>query len=228
MLKKISAVLLALLLPVYALADLAWPTPETPGQEQLATYISHVNEYQALRSSAAINSLFELYPSFAVMGVTAQDMAEIPENVEMTFTLEQDSIGTLQLRSSQAELFTALAASCIQAASPSAITAEDAAAAVSTCMSRVKASPGNSFEDTVIPLPGVVPRVYYAYYPNQYHDGVDWLQMTLIFPMPGSTEAAPLTTPAPTAVPDEAYDGSDFDGGTHLEIFVTPTPEPDM
>ena len=87
----------------------------------------------------------------------------------------------------------------------------------------------HSFEEEVIDLQGSQPRAYFAYYPNQYGDGKSWLQMTLIFARPGSEEAGLSladATPAPHA--DEEYEGYfSHDNYTHLEIFATPTPEPD-
>ena len=85
----------------------------------------------------------------------------------------------------------------------------------------------HSFEEPVNELQSDQPRAYFAYYPNQFGDGNSWLQMTLIFARPGSPEAfvlVPSTTPEP-----DAEDGVwlSQDNYTHLEVFVTPTPEPD-
>lgn len=217
-----------LLLPCAALADLTWPEMTTPGQQQLQQYIDLVNQNQSQQSRGWVNSIFECYPTFAVLGMTTLDMAEMPEGIELSFTLNQDSIDMLQLRVSDPTRFAALAASCIQAASPHAINLEEAIVTPTARAEQAIKNPGNSFEDVIDDLNGLAPRVYYAYYPNQYRDGVNWLQLTLIFPLPGSTEADAITatTPAPDSSTEE-YDGYDYDGGTHLEIFLTPTPEPD-
>ena len=87
----------------------------------------------------------------------------------------------------------------------------------------------HSFEETVSDLQSDQPRAYFAYYPNQYGDGRHWLQMTLIFARPGSEGGGIVladATPAPST--DEEYEGYfSQDNYSHLEIFATPTPEPD-
>lgn len=233
MTKRIIALLCALLLPAAALADIVWPTPPDDGQAELQAFIDSVNQNQIQQGYQPVNSLFECYPTFAALGITAQDMAEIPEGVEMTFTLEDGHLDMLTLRVSDLHSFAALAASCIQAASPET-SLEDALVDPTYHANLALANPANSFEDTVELANGLAPRVYYAYYPNQYKDGVDWLQMTLIFPLSGAEGSSLSVTPTPEngqnwsdAEYDSDYGGYDYDGGTHLEIFTTATPEPD-
>lgn len=229
MVKRLCALLCALLLlPASALGEISWPEPLTTGQTLLREYIDRVNQNQSQQNRGWVNSMFECYPTFAVLGMTALDMAEVPEGVELSFTLNSDSLDTLQLRVNDPTRFASLAASCIQAASPTTSTLEDALADPTAYAEKAISNPGNSFEDTIDDLNGLTPRVYYAYYPNQYRDGVNWLQMTLIFPLAGSAEASATTPePPPSADPSLEYEGYDYDGGTHLEIFVTATPEPD-
>ena len=81
---------------------------------------------------------------------------------------------------------------------------------------------------------GTIPRVYYAYKPNEYHDGANWLQMTLIFPLEGAWDGEGLivgTEEDREYVPEDAdpdYEGyMSSDDYTHLEVFETATPEPD-
>ena len=82
---------------------------------------------------------------------------------------------------------------------------------------------------------GDVPRVYFAYYPNQYRDGVNWLQMTLVFPAAGEWNGESSLGIAEenqgTGLPEDAdpdYEGYwSKDDYTHLEVFETATPEPD-
>lgn len=233
MIKHLLALLCALLLPACALGDILWPADMDAGQTELKAYIEQVNQGQLQQSHRPVNSLFECYASFASLGVTAGDMAELPEGVEMTVTLEAGHLDTLTLRASDPGAFTALAASCIHAASPE-ITLEEALADPAYHANKATNSPENSFEDAVELANGLTPRVYYAYYPNQYKDGIDWLQMTLVFPMPGAEGGSLYATPEPSAAHiqgdselDADYDGYDYDGGTHLEVFTTATPEPD-
>lgn len=239
MAKRLAALLCVLMfLPALALAELSWPENATQGQLLLQGYVSRVNDNLAQLGRGTVNSIFECYPGLAVMGVTAADGADSPEGVEMTFTLYEDRINILQLRVNQPELFAALAGSCIQACSPTVTTLEDAQKEPANCAAKAQTEPGNSFEDEVVELNGPAPRVYYAYYPNQYQDGVNWLQMTLVFPQDQSGDVAVVTVtenPPMTSTlyyTDEngevvGYEGVPYDGGIHLEVFITPTPEPD-
>ena len=103
-------------------------------------------------------------------------------------------------------------------------------------VAKAKKDPQKSFEETVEELQGTTPRVYYAYKPNQYRDGTDWMQMTLIFPMAGAwdgeeglilgTEEEQGQAPPDDADPD--YEGYySQDDYNHFEVFTTATPEPD-
>lgn len=228
-LKRICALACVLaLLPLVSVAEIAWPGAKTEGQRLLREYVERVNRNQGEMNRGQINSIFEYYNTFAVLGVTNIDMAEIPDGVELSFSLYPDSLNTLQLRVNDPSRFAHLAASCIQAASPTAITLEEALAAPQKRAKAAQDAPENSFEDAIDYGNGTAPRVYYAYYPNQYRDGVNWLQMTLIFPLAGSADAQVFVTSAPESVDsDDIYGGYDYDGGTHLEVFTTATPEPD-
>lgn len=229
MLKRICALICALaLVPMAAGAEIVWPGEKTEGQRLLRAYVERVNRNLGEMNRGQINSIFEYYTTFAVLGVTNLDMMEIPDGVELSFSLYNDSLNTLQLRVNDPSRFAPLAASCIQAASPTAITMEDAMKAPTERAKRAQDAPDNSFEDAIDYGNGMAPRVYYAYYPNQYRDGVNWLQMTLIFPLAGASDAGVFVTSSPdSAGSDAMYEGYDYDGGTHLEIFTTATPEPD-
>lgn len=227
---RLAALLAALLLiAVPARADIAWPQAATAAQTELQAYVGRVNENLLSLGQAPVNSLFECYTFSATLGVTAWDNAEIPEGVELSFTLYGDTLNKLVLRVSDADRFPALAAACIQAASPNASVLKDVMADPTRYARKAKTEPSNSFEDEVLELNGPSPRAYYAYYPNQYHDGVNWLQMTLIFPLAGYEEAGVAATPSPssseTNVEFEGYFSSD--DLDHLEVFTTATPEPD-
>jgi len=218
----------AMLLPCAVQAEITWPGAQTAGQTMLREYVERVNRNLGEMNRGQINSVFEYYTTFAVLGVTSLDMAEIPEGVELSFSLYEDGLNTLQLRVNDPTRFAPLAASCIQAASPTAIVLEDAMKAPAQRAKAAQENPANSFEDRIDVGNGTAPRVYYAYYPNQYKDGVNWLQMTLIFPLAGYGDAQVFVTPAPDVTGgDEEYEGYDYDGGTHLEVFTTATPEPD-
>ena len=119
------------------------------------------------------------------------------------------SLNTLIVRSSDPDRFAAVAAACIVAASPSTTTFTAELKGTTVYADKVKKAPTDSFADTVSDLNGTSVRTYYAYYPDQYQDGVSWLQMTLIFPLEGYEDAGIDVTPAPdvTAAPDDEYEG---------------------
>lgn len=233
--RKLTALLLVLMMTAgTALAEMKWPKLNTAGQEQLQAYVLRANEALTAQGQGNVNSIFEFYETFATMGVTAADNAEVPENVEMTFLLDAEGVRTLQLRVSDAGRFAPIAAACVQAASPTAIALETALAEANGYVQRTLDAPYTTFADEVNDLQGTSPRVYYAYYPNQYSDGVDWRQMTLVFPLPGSADAPLTVTPEPAAALDA--DGNEVysmntrtyeEEYQHLEVFVTATPEPD-
>ena len=233
--RKVAALLVLLMMTATsALAEIQWPRLTTAGQEALRAYVERVNENLTAQGQPVVNSIFELYETFAVMGVTASDNAEVPEQVEMTFLMGAEGLQSLQLRVGDAGRFAAIAAACVQASSPTAIALNTALADASQVVQRTLDAPYTAFEDEVSTLQGASPRVYFAYYPNQYSDGVDWRQMTLIFPLPGSEDAPLAVTPEPAVVLDA--DGNEVysmntrtyeEAYQHLEVFVTETPEPD-
>ena len=149
------------------------------------------------------------FPTLASLGVTTQDGAEVPEEVEITVTMDTDSMTKLVLRCLDPDQFSVLAAACIHAAAPSASDYAAELQAADKYASRVKAAPDNSFEDTVNELQGDSVRTYYAYYPNQYQDGNSWLQLTLIFARSGSSDTGVYVTPVPdpAATASDEYEG---------------------
>lgn len=239
--KKATAVLLALVLLLsLACAEIAWPSPLTGGQAALRHYVETVNLTLTQMGSGTIDMQYEMYSGFASLGM---DGADSPENVEMYFLLGDDSLHSLTLRLCDADRFEQVAAACLHATSPATIPLEDArtlTAKYADVMRKDQASAladptshmTHSFEESVIDLQGSQPRSYFAYYPNQYGDGRSWLQMTLIFARAGSGDASLVTaeaTPAPSTGEGEDELSGFFaqDNFNHLEIFATPTPEPD-
>lgn len=229
--RKLAIWLMVLaMLTAPALAEINWPGAATEAQKQLQTYVGRVNENLTTLGQGKVNAVFEWYETFASLGVTAQDNGELPEGVEMTFLMDGQGLQSLQLRVSDSARFTALAAACIQASSPDAITLEEAMSAPSACAQRTADSPYAAFEEPVNATPGEATRLYWAYFPDEYSDGVNWWQMTLVFPLPGSEGAPVSVTPEPVVMvgEDTEYDANlQSDEFTHLEVFVTATPEPD-
>ena len=229
--KKLISLLLCLLMLTSASAEIQWPAAMTSGQAALRNYVDTVNLTLAQQGAGVIDMQYELYTAFASLGM---DGADAPETVEMYFQLGDGGLHSLTLRLCDADRFEKVASACLAAAS-SAITLESARSLVAgyaDVMRKDKASDDmtHSFEEPVNELQSDQPRAYFAYYPNQFGDGNSWLQMTLIFARPGSAvndlAVAGLTPPPPTE--DVEYEGFFAqDNFNHLEIFTTPTPEPD-
>ena len=229
--KKLISLLLCLLMLTSASAEIQWPAAMTSGQAALRNYVDTVNLTLAQQGAGVIDMQYELYTAFASLGM---DGADAPETVEMYFQLGDGGLHSLTLRLCDADRFEKVASACLAAAS-SAISLESARSLVAgyaDVMRKDKASDDmtHSFEEPVNELQSDQPRAYFAYYPNQFGDGNSWLQMTLIFARPGSAvndlAVAGLTPPPPTE--DVEYEGFFAqDNFNHLEIFTTPTPEPD-
>ena len=233
--KKLAALLLCLMLTTAALAEIEWPAALTSGQAALRHYIDKVNLTLTQQGAGVIDMQYELYPTFASLGM---DGEETPDTVEMQFRLGEGGMYSLVLRSWDPDKFQQTAAACL-AASTSATSLEAADAIVKNYADVLRADladakSGNamthSFEETVSDLQSDQPRAYFAYYPNQYGDGRHWLQMTLIFARPGSVDgsiSAVGATPPP-ATSTEEYEGYfSQDNYSHFEVFASPTPEPD-
>ena len=186
MIKRFLALLCCLLLAAsVAQAAIDWPVLTTQGQQAAQTYIAQVNANLSSLGAANINSLFECYPVIMSLGITAQDNADTPEGVELSLQLQEEGMVSLTVRSIYPDSFGALAGSCVQAADPSR-TLEDV-------MGETDWYQGDTL------------RVYYAYRPDEYSDGNNWLQAVLIFPFTGLPTAQPTLEPTatPTLIPDE-------------------------
>ena len=234
--KKLLSLLLCLLMASTACAEIEWPAAMTSGQAALRNYVDTVNLTLAQQGAGGIDMAYELYAAFANLGM---DGAEAPETMEMYFLLGDGGLHSMTLRMCDADRFEQVASACLAAAS-SGVSLESARTAVASYadvmrqdLNAKQSTPENamthSFEEEVNELQGDQPRAYFAYYPNQFGDGNFWLQMTLIFARPGSTGDLALAelTPAPAAA-DNEYEGYFAqDNYSHLEVFATPTPEPD-
>ncbi len=256
MMKRLAALLLAILMmPAAALADIAWHSAPPAVQQHVQPYVRAVNAVLSELDAGVVDMAYEVYPAFVSLGIDGIALPDDPSAtlvlpVEMQFSLSTEGLYSLTLRVSDIDRFADVAAACLHACSPAGIPLERAQAiarsyasvalADRSAMQRDPATAiTNSFEEEVVDLQGNQPRAYFAYWPDQYGDGVTWLQMTLIFPLPGSTGGALVlsTTPEP-GTEDHFIDpdaDSDYEGYlpapnenvNHLETFATPTPEPD-
>ena len=210
-----------------------------PAVTQLEEYIARVNDDLLQDGAGQIAPCYELYPTFASLGLND---AELPEHAEITVTMDDGGIVSLVLRMDSTTSFAQIGGALVHETSPNSISLESAVAAVQSYVTRVQTlnTGGNaaSFEETVSELQGSQTRIYGAYYLNQYGDGVNWIQLTIIFPQAGSEGSGLLTveTTVPTEEPDNSTGEGDeisgyypYDGfqDNHLEVFPSDTPEPD-
>ncbi len=235
---RLTALLLALvfagLLGMGAGAEPAWPE-ETEGQKMLKAYVEIANGFLQEQGEGKINSLFEAYTGFEVFGITSQPDSVIPEGVEITAKLFPTSINSLEVRVNYIPRFPQVAAAFIRALTPESMSMQEALEEPTRKAKRAQNNPEDSFEDEVEELNGTMPYVYYAYYPNQYSDGVDWIQMTIIFPLSGYWDGIGIGKGETATKGPDTYSGADQgyegyfsrDDYSHYEYFTTPTPEPD-
>ena len=232
--KKLAALLLCvLMITTAALAQIEWPASPTAGQRQLQAFVDAANAALAANGGGVIDVKYELYTTFASLGMDGVEMPEDPfadfsMPVELYVTMTEEGVHSVKLRMQDASRFAVTAAACIHAASPAAVSYEQAYSVTRAYAASVMNAPNRSFEEVVNDVQGYQPRAYFAYYPNQFQDEHNWLQMTLVFSRPGSVDApfiVPVNTPAPDSAEDQVWLSND--NFSHLEIFVTPTPEPD-
>ena len=238
MVKRAAAVLLILIMIAgYSLAEIQLKA-NTPGQKSLQSYIINVNAFLRENGEFVINRVFEQYDMIAELGITSAPDAETPEGVTVTVYLYYGSINYLILRVNDAARFPKIAAAFRQALNPQTMTKEESLKIPADRAAKAVRNPADSFADEVEEekLNGTSPREFYAYYPNQYHDGVNWIQLMIIFPLEGfwDEEAGIISNETEEKTPyrendqDEEYDGYySMDDYSHLETFTTPTPEPD-
>lgn len=237
MLQKLMGLLtLALLLavPLWAgaesasLPDAADPAL-TEGQRAAVTYLNTVNALLAEQGVKPLDTVYELYPAFASVGLHGEDSAY--KTAELFLQMSESGVVSLQLRVCDSAQFVKLAGACLAACGPAGLSMADGMAAVQPYADLVQREPANSFEESVTSeLQGNQLRMYCAYFPNEYLDGLNWLQITLIFPRADSSIPGLVVeiAPQPVPTPEDAIEGYfSQDNYKHFETFVTPTPEPD-
>ena len=229
--KKLLALLLCLIVTVAA-AEIVWPSGMTQGQQQLQAYITRVNAALSQTGGGQIDVLHGLYPRLADLGMDGYELPDDPfapydPPAEISVILGNDGMHSIELRMQDPARYSIVAAAFINAASPESISLESARAIADAYAGGVLAEPNRSFSEEVNDAQGPQPRAYFAYFANQFMDEHNWIQLTIVFARPGSA-AAPVIVPGSTPAPDvgDSVWLSD-DNYTHLEVFVTPTPEPD-
>lgn len=236
MVRRLFVLVLALLILATgtACSDIEWE-PETDAQRYLKAYIDNVNQILSEKGERPVNRLFEIYPGFAVLGITAEADAETPEDVEITVIMGDELPKTIQLRVSDISRFPVIAAGMIKALYGDHMSYEEAIIVPAERAKKARTEPSNSFEEPVDEMNGTIPRFYYAYFPNQYRNGVDWIQMTIIMPMDNNWDGngMVLGEEKTRGVDAESGVSEDYEGYyseddfSHFDVFSTATPEPD-
>ena len=193
-------------------SEMLWDESDFERAPAAETYVKQVNLSLLRAGVPQINTLFECYETFAVLGITQAPQAENVEDIEITLFLESGKIRRAELHLCDQASFVILAAAMTAIASGEA-------PAVSL----------KSFMDYPEKFAKTIQQA-----PNEYGDGTAWITYTLIFPRETEEKIGSFVTPPPETEKEIIRDGTDDDGdyapydeGTHLEIFVTPTPEPD-
>lgn len=222
---------------------LVWPNDLTANEAALKTYIEKVNTALEGMHALPINSVFECYDTLASLGITAVSDSDTPESVQITVNMGR-GLEWMEVSSSSMDGFASLCAACIAVAAGDEEHASQYMADPKAYVARVNKNPTTSFEDHVLTARSEKVRTYWAYSPSAYGDSGSflsgfgdtsaWLTMTLTFPLQSEEDAGVEVTPVPQPDTETVRDGSDDDGdytpyddGTHFEIFLTPTPEPD-
>lgn len=230
-----SLVLVLVFMISAATAAPVWPA-ETEGQRFLAELVQRLNENLAAAGEQSVNTLFAAFRASADFGITDQPDAEIPEGVEFHADLFNTSIDQIVLRVNDADRFVTIAGCLLKASSPDLFVEDDPFSVPKKKVAAAKKEPDDSFQEPVTDLNGTSIYSYYAYFPNQYRDGVNWFQLTLKFPLEGYMDDSGrvVNQAVETRAPDtysgnnEDYDGYfSADDYSHLDVFLQPTPEPD-
>ena len=245
MVKRICALLLVLILLTAgsSLADLKL-YDRTPAQKMLASYIAKVNEFLAENGEMEINRIFDQQNTVVELGITVSD-EDFEPDVVIDVYLRYDSLHYLVLRVNSPERFPQIAGACLRALNPNTMTQEESLKKPTERARQAAANPANSFADHEFDiyaekeqeiLNGEKPQTFYAYYPNQYHNDENWLQLMIIFPMNGfwnEEEGVVNDADAPKGQDRDSDQDAEYDGYyaaddyEHLRVFTTATPEPD-
>ena len=142
----------------WAFGDIDWDTPAA-GQnlsgnaavEMLKDYIRRVNETLVSSGAGKIDPCYELYPTFASLGL---DGAELAQHAEITVNMNATGITSLVLRMDNLTNFALIGGALVQQTSPNSITLDEAVSAVQAYVRKVQESNGNgviaSFEEQPI------------------------------------------------------------------------------
>ena len=244
MVKRICALLLILLLLMTgsSFADLKL-YDKTPAQKMLATYITNVNSFLEENGEAALNRVFDQQNTVVELGITDSD-EDFEPDVVVDIYLRYDTLHYLVLRVNSTERFPAVAGAFLRALNPMTMSRAESLKKPTERAKKAAANPQDSFADHEFDiyaekdqeiLNGEKPQTFYAYYPDQYHNNENWLQLMIIFPLKGywSEETGVINDQDTKGMDRDSDMDAEYDGYyasddyEHLRIFTTPTPEPD-
>ena len=245
MVKRICALLtiLFILTAGGSLAELKLKNT-TPAQKMLATYIGNVNEFLAENGEMELNRIFDEQNTIVELGITTSDEDYEPD-VVVDIYLRYDSLYYLILRVNSTDRFPAVAGAFLRALNPLTMTKEESLKKPAAKAKKAASAPGDSFRDHEFDiyaekeqeiLNGEQPQSFYAYFPNQYHNEENWLQLMIIFPLAGywNEETGVINDEDPDKIQDRDSDQADeyegyyaVDDYEHLRVYTTATPEPD-
>lgn len=253
MVKRIVLLLLVIILAASAGSGLAELKlrEKTPAQKMLKAYMENVNTFLLENGELPINKIFDQATSIVEMGITVTEDTFIPEGVTVTVHLYYDQLWYMLVRVNNENLarFPQIAGAFVRALNPKTMSQADAMKTAAAKVQKVYENPKVPFEDyrydkyedrEISILNGERPQTYYAYYPNQYNDEVNWIELMVVFPMAqfwdaengvitGSDEVdtQKYVDENGQDIPDSNFANDESGNYAHVELFATPTPEPD-
>ncbi|MBR5960694.1 MAG: hypothetical protein IKZ98_06825 [Clostridia bacterium] len=255
MVKRIVLLLLVFILVIptgSSLAELKL-RDTTPAQKMLKAYMEKVNSFLLENGEQPINKIFDQANSIVEMGITLTDDAFIPEGVTVTVHLYYDQLWYMLVRVNNENMarFPRIAGAFVRALNPNTMSQAESMKTATARVQKAYESPDAPFEDyrydkyedreTSI-LNGERPQTYYAYYPNQYQEKnrVDWMELMIVFPMTqywdvetgvitdgGVTNSRKYVDENGQDIPDSSFAEDESGNYAHIELYATPTPEPD-
>ena len=255
MVKRIVLLLLVLTLIIPAGSSLAELKlrDTTPAQKMLKTYMENVNNFLLENGEMPINKIFDQANSVVEMGITLTEDAFIPEGVTVTVHLYYDQLWYMLVRVNGENLsrFPQIAGAFVRALNPKTMSQAESMKTATARVQKVYQNPELQFEDykydkyedreTSI-LNGERPQTYYAYYPNPYNEEppVSWMELMIVFPMTqswdvetgvitdnGAVDTQKYLDENGQAIPDSSFADDESGNYAHIELYATPTPEPD-
>ena len=253
MVKRIVVLLLVIVIMIPAGSSLAELKlrDTTPAQKMLKAYMENVNTFLQENGEMPINKIFDQTNSVVEMGITLTEEAYMPEGVTVTVHLYYDQLWYMLVRVDENNLtrFPQIAGAFVRALNPKTMSQAESMKTATERLQKAYQNPAVPFEDyrydkyedreTSI-LNGERPQTYYAYYPNQYKDDIDWIELMVVFPITQFwdaetgiiTDNGMIDSPRHVDengqdIPESSFADDESGNYAHMELLSTPTPEPD-